>query len=119
MHMILKWSTWTATRKAQASALSIGGLVPLALIAISHAHRWGDAATWLCLYAGILVLLPAFVFCRAWGLPYATESTIDPSRAAGNIALLILTNAVIYLLFGTLIGWFMDGSSKARKRRGK
>jgi hypothetical protein len=110
--VILKRHRWSIVRKAQVIGALVGALAVPVLVVISNAFNWGDWARWLFLWLGFLLMSPARLLSR--GLGWHWE--MDNATVAIQLGLVILTNALLCLLLGTLIAWSIQKHNDSKKK---
>lgn len=112
---ILKWSGWSIVRKAQVIAAVIGAVVTISIQLFLVASEQGSSESLSKLYlllASELMKVPALFISSLLGMDkWYSSSAHMPLAILGFVA---ATNAAVFALFGTLIGWCLA----ARKSSG-
>ena len=107
------WSFWSDFRQTQIIMAAISVLITIAnSIIANRILRMGDKAAFIYFsYVGVYVMMPAMAIVRFCGWePYFSGQ----GRGAEErfVCLVILTNALIGFLFGTLVGLPLKRNAK-------
>ena len=109
---VLNWRGWSVVQKAQVIGAATGALITVGMPLILKAYDDGQFAFLLLWSCGIL-LWPAGEICNLFGWTWRIEISEGPSLVQSICA--IFTNALLFFLFGTLIGWIIFKLKKPRK----